>query len=125
MSSSNEPELVDDRVEEPDAYEELGRELKERGLMDPPYSHNPPDLFPQTEGEVRSAVEDLTQKLRIEGMARRQQFNLSLKESPGHWKSLRRPASMHSNNLSLAEMLTCVPPVDRDQFQESGDGHVN
>jgi hypothetical protein len=32
---------------------------------------------------------------------------------------------MHANQLSLAEMLTCVPPVDRDQFQESGDGNVN
>jgi hypothetical protein len=32
---------------------------------------------------------------------------------------------MHANQLSLTEMLTCAPPVDRDQFQESGDGHVN
>ncbi len=89
-----------------------------------PYAYVPPQ-FPQTEGEVKSAVENLTQKLRIQGMARRQQFNLSLKEFPDQWKSLRRPASMHSNQLSLAEMLTCVPPVDRDKFQESGDGHVN
>jgi hypothetical protein len=32
---------------------------------------------------------------------------------------------MHASQLSLADMLTCVPSVDRDQFQESGDGHVN
>jgi hypothetical protein len=32
---------------------------------------------------------------------------------------------MHTSQLSLAEMLTCVPQVDRDQFQESGDGNVN
>jgi hypothetical protein len=32
---------------------------------------------------------------------------------------------MHARQLSLAEMLHCVPPLDRDQFQESGDGNVN
>jgi hypothetical protein len=32
---------------------------------------------------------------------------------------------MHTSQLSLAAMLTCVPQVDRDQFQESGDGNVN
>jgi hypothetical protein len=32
---------------------------------------------------------------------------------------------MHAGQLSLAEMLTRVRPVDRDQFQESGDRNVN
>ncbi len=32
---------------------------------------------------------------------------------------------MHAGQLSLVEMLTCVPKVDQDQFQESGDGNVN
>jgi hypothetical protein len=39
-----------------------------------PYSYAP--YLPQTESEVKSVVEDLTQKLRLEGMARRQQFEL-------------------------------------------------
>jgi hypothetical protein len=68
---------------------------EEEGAEDP-YAYCPPDLLPQTEGEVKSAVEDLTQKLRIQGMARRHLFNRSLKEEhPETWKSLRRPASMH------------------------------
>jgi hypothetical protein len=32
---------------------------------------------------------------------------------------------MHASQLSLADMFTCVPSVDRDQFQESGDGKFN
>jgi hypothetical protein len=32
---------------------------------------------------------------------------------------------MHVGQFSLAEMLTYVPKVDQDQFQESGDGNVN
>jgi hypothetical protein len=71
-----------------------------------PYSYAP--YLPQNESEAKSAVEDLTQKLRTEGMARGHQFNFSLKEVPQMWKALRRPASMHANQLSLAEMLTCV-----------------
>jgi hypothetical protein len=51
--------------------------------MEDPYSYASPYL-PQNEQEVKSAVEDLTQKLQIEGMARRQQFNRSLKECPDH-----------------------------------------
>jgi hypothetical protein len=115
MSSSNEKMLVEDGTEQPDMYEELFKGLKEEGLVDP-YSDCPPELLPQTEGEVKSAVEDPTQKLRIEGMSWRHLFNRSLKEHP---ESLRRPASMHASQLSLADMLTCVPSVDRDQFQES------
>jgi hypothetical protein len=95
----------------------------------PPYNAEDPYIYapylPQNEQEVKSAVEDLTKKLRREGMARRQQFNRSLKEFPDQWKALRQPASMNASQPSLAEMLTCVPPVDRDQFQESGDGYVN
>jgi hypothetical protein len=92
-----------------------------------PFTYNPFDLtqLPQTEGEVKIAVEDLTQKLRIGGLTRRNLLNRSLREFPETWKALWRPASMHTSQLSLAEMLTCVPQVDRDQFQESGDGNVN
>jgi hypothetical protein len=92
-----------------------------------PYSYNPFDRtqLPQTEGEVKSAIEDLTHKLRVAGLTRRNLLNRALKEHPEQWKALRRPASMHASQLSLAQMLTCVPSVDRDQFQESGDGNVN
>jgi hypothetical protein len=37
-----------------------------------PYPYSYASYLPQTESEVKSAVEDLTQKLQIEGMARRQ-----------------------------------------------------
>jgi hypothetical protein len=84
MSSSDDKMLVEDETE----HEESFKGLKEEGLMDP-YSYCPPDQLPQTEGEVKSAVEDLTQKLRIEGMSRRHLFNRSLKEHPETWRSLR------------------------------------
>ncbi len=47
-----------------------------------PYTYNPFDLtqLPQTEAEVKSVVEDLTQKLRIGGLTRRNLLNRSLKE---------------------------------------------
>jgi hypothetical protein len=133
MSSSNEKMLIEDGTEVSNAYEEFQEfysqvmeitETSQKNEEDP-YSCCPLDLLPQTEGEVKSAVEDLTQKLRIEGMSRSHLFNRSLKEHPETLKSLRRPASMHASQLSLADMLTCVPSVDRDQFQESGDGNVN
>jgi hypothetical protein len=133
MSSSDEKMLVEDGREQPNAYEEFQEfysqvmEITEPSKKNEehPYSYCPPDLLPQTEGEVKSTVEDLTQKLRIEGMSWRHLFNRSLKEHPETWKSLRRPASMYASQLSLADVLTCVPSVDRDQFQESGDGNVN
>jgi hypothetical protein len=124
MSSSNERTLVEDGTEVPNAYEEFQEfcsqvmEITEPSQMneEDPYSYCPSNLLPQTEGEVRSAVEDLTQKLRIEGMSRRHLFNRSLKEHPETWRALRRLASMHASQLWLADMLTCVPSVDRDQF---------
>jgi hypothetical protein len=51
MSSSNEHELVEDGNEEPDVYEALCQELKH--LREDPYFYCPPDLLPQTEGEVK------------------------------------------------------------------------
>ncbi len=91
-----------------------------------PYSYDPFNFtqLPQTESEVKIVIEDITQKLRLGGLTRRNLLNRSLKECPEKWKALRRPA-MHTSQLSLAAMLTCVPQVDRDQFQESGDGNVN
>ncbi len=37
---------------------------------------------------------------------------------------LKRPASLHSASLILAEMLIGIPHADRDQFHEIGDGQV-
>jgi hypothetical protein len=56
-----------------------------------PYSYDPFDFtqLPQTEGEVKIAIEDLTQKLRIGGLTRRNLLNRSLKEFPETWKALR------------------------------------
>ena len=83
MSSSDEKMIVGDGTEEPDAYEEFERLSKEANayqvgeIMEPyqnneedPYSYDPLDLtqLPQTEGEVKIAIEDLTQKLRIGGL---------------------------------------------------------
>ncbi len=126
-------------VEEPDALEqsqELYGSVMESVMEtteppqvneEDPYSYNPFDFtqLPQTEGEVKTAIEDLTQKFRTGGLTRRNLLNRSLKECPEKWKALRRPASMHTSQLSLAAMLTCVTQVDRDQFQEYVDGNVN
>jgi hypothetical protein len=76
-----------------------GKEIPQLEEEDP-YSYAP--YLPQTEQEVKSAVEDLTQKLRIEGMARRQQFNRSLKEVPEMWKALRRPACVNARKPTFA-----------------------
>jgi hypothetical protein len=77
MSSSNEKMSVEDGAKELDAYEqfqELYGNLEETVMetMEPPqvneedpYSYDPFNFtqLPQTEGEVKIAVEDLTQKL--------------------------------------------------------------
>ncbi len=70
------------RLNRPDAYEQF-QELygsvmnTTKEATDPPqvneedpYSYNPfdPTQLPQTEGEVKIAIEDLTQKLRIGGL---------------------------------------------------------
>jgi hypothetical protein len=137
MSGANKSITVEDGTEEPDAlakFNELFGDLYETGKEPTqvngvdqcpefegeidPYSYNPFDRtqLPQTEGEVQSVVEDLTQKLRQGGLARRIRLNRSLKEHPECWKALRRPASMHASQLSLAQMLTCVPQVDRERI---------
>ncbi len=122
MSSSNEKMSVEDETEAPDAYEQFqelygsvmntteeATDLPQMNGEDP-YSYDPFDFtqLPQTEGEVKIVIEDLTQKLRIGGLTRRNLLNRSLKEFPEKWKALRRPASMHTSQLSLAEMLTCA-----------------
>jgi hypothetical protein len=72
MSSSETPAITvdEDGLEDPnfDGYFN-DKEVHPYNEEDP-YSYSP--YLPQTEEEVKVAVEDLTQKLRIEGMARRQ-----------------------------------------------------
>ncbi len=103
MSSSNEKMSVEDGTEEPDALEKFNElfgtimattEPPQLENEEDPYSYDPFDRtqLPQTEGEVKSAIEDLTQKLRIGGATRRNLLNRALKEHPDQWKALRRPA---------------------------------
>jgi hypothetical protein len=61
MSSSNRPTVNGDGVEDPNLYEKLCNELRDSAEASPfesedPYSYCLPDLLPQTEGEVKSAV---------------------------------------------------------------------
>ncbi len=121
MSSSNKKTSFEGGAEEPDALEkfnELFGDLGDTnmGAAEPPqsnekgpcsqlenekdpYSYNPFDRtqLPQTEGEVKNAIEDLTHKLRVAGLTRRNLLNRALKEHPEQWKALRRPASMHAS----------------------------
>jgi len=72
----------------------------------------------------RGSVEDIQHKLRISGTRLRKSLNRSLTQDPQAWTALRRPASLHSAQRTLAEMLVSVPPADREHFHELGDGHV-
>ena len=95
MSSTNNKTSLESRAEEPDAlqrFQELFGDLVDTnmGASEPPqsneegpcpqlenekdpYAYNPFDLtqLPQTEGEVKVTIEDLTQKLRLGGLTRR------------------------------------------------------
>jgi hypothetical protein len=124
MSSSNEKVSVEDGTDDAlEKFNELFGDLGDinMGATEPPqanekgscpqleneedpYSYNPFDRtqLPQTEGEVKSAIEDLTQKLRTAGLTRRNLLNRAFKEHPEQWKALRRPASMHANKPTIA-----------------------
>jgi hypothetical protein len=62
--------------------------------------------------------------LRHKGLELRKKLQADIKENPENWNALKRPASMHSASLILAEMLLGIPQRDRDQFHEIGDSHV-
>ena len=72
----------------------------------------------------RGSVEDIQQKLRISGTRLRKSLNRSLTRDPQAWTALRRPASLHSAQRTLAEMLVSVPSADHEHFHELGDGYV-
>ena len=79
-----------------------------------PYAPKPP----------RGSVEDILHRLRITGVRLRKELNRSLLTDPDKWTALRRPASLHTAQRTLAEMLTSIPSADQELFHELGDGYV-
>jgi hypothetical protein len=73
----------------------------------------------------RMSVEDIQHRLRITGVRLRKELLRSLHDDdPQKWKALRRPASIHSSQRTLAEMLMSIPSADHECFHELGDGFV-
>jgi hypothetical protein len=72
----------------------------------------------------RGSVEDIQHKLRVAGTRLRKSLTRSLHLDPQAWTALRRPASLHSAQRTLAEMLGSVPSADHEHFHELGDGYV-
>ena len=79
-----------------------------------PYAPKPP----------RGSVEDIQHRLRTTDFRLRRELNHSLRTNPEQWTALRRPASLHTAQRTLAEMLTSIPSADQEQFHELGDGYV-
>ena len=79
-----------------------------------PYAPKPP----------RGSVEDILHRLRVTGIRLRKELNRSLRTEPDKWTALRRPASLHAAQRTLAEMLTSIPSADQELFHELGDGYV-
>ncbi len=72
----------------------------------------------------RGSVEDIQHRLRTTGFRLRRELNHSLLTNPEQWTALRRPASLHTAQRTLAEMLRSIPSADQEQFHELGDGYV-
>ncbi len=72
----------------------------------------------------RGSVEDIQHRLRITGVRLRKDLNRSLLFDPQAWTALRRPASIHTAQRTLAEMLMSIPSADQEHFHELGDGYV-
>jgi hypothetical protein len=70
------------------------------------------------------SAKELEQILRHKGLELRKKLQADIKEHHENWDALKRPASLHSVSLILAEMLLGIPHPDRDRFHEIGDGHV-
>ncbi len=73
---------------------------------------------------LRGSVEDIQHRLRVAGVRLRKDLNRSLITDPQAWTALRRPASIHSAQRTLVEMLGSVPSADQGHFHELGDGYV-
>ena len=72
----------------------------------------------------RGSIEDIQHKLKVLGTRLRRDLNRSLLTDPQAWTALRRPASLHSAQRTLAEMLASLPSEDQGHFHELGDGYV-
>jgi hypothetical protein len=77
---------------------------------------------PFTPKPPRGSVEDIQHRLRLTGLRLRRELNHSLLTNPEQWTALRRPASLHTAQRTLAEMLRSIPSADQEQFHELGDG---
>jgi hypothetical protein len=73
----------------------------------------------------RGSVEDIQYRLRTTGLRLRKDLNRSVLLRPQHWTALRRPASLHSAQRTLAEMLVSLPSEDQGHFHELGDGYAH
>jgi hypothetical protein len=73
---------------------------------------------------LRGSVEDIQHKLKTVGRRLRRDLNRSLHSDPQAWKALRVPASLHSAQRTLAEMLVSLPSADQEHFHELGNGYV-
>jgi hypothetical protein len=71
-----------------------------------PYAPKPP----------RGSVEDIHHRLRVTGLRLRKDLNRSLLTDPDKWTALRRPASLHTAQRTLAEMLMSIPSADQELF---------
>jgi hypothetical protein len=72
----------------------------------------------------RGSVEDIQHWLRVTGIRPRKDLNHSLLTNPDQWTALRRPASLHTAQRTLAEMLMSIPSADQEHFHELRDGYV-
>ncbi len=64
----------------------------------------------------RGSIEDIQHKLKVTGLRLRKDLNRSLLTKPQHWTALRRPASLHSAQRTLAEMLVSLPTEEQGHF---------
>jgi hypothetical protein len=72
----------------------------------------------------RGSVEDIQHRLRVTGIRLRKDLNHSLLTDRDKWTALRRRASLHTTQQTLAEMLMSIPSADQEYFHELGDGYV-
>ena len=73
---------------------------------------------PFTPKPPRGSVEDIQHRLRISGLRLRRELNHSLLTDPDQWTALRRPASLHTAQRTLAEMLMSIPSADQEHFHD-------
>ena len=59
---------------------------------------------PFTPKPPRGSVKDIQHRLRVTGIRLRKDLNHSLHTNPDQWTALRRPASLHTAQRTLAEM---------------------